>query len=844
MSYEAFVSSFAERLGDLLIEEAPLLHRVRDSLQRIQRELKSMQSFLKDAESKQTEDVRVKNWVAQIRDVCYEAEDVIDTFIFSQRAKKMDGFAGRVKRSMFLSEIRTRYKLGRQIQKIKRNISDIKMKRENYGITDISEGRQEASSSSRSLQERRRILVLLEETEVVGQREIINTVKKQLMSDESRRCVISIIGMGGSGKTTLAKKVYHEVKHDFDCYAFVYLSEQFVIKDVLMRILICVMGLFREEGEKLEEEELGNMLRDHLREKRYLLVIDDIWSTQAWERLKRILPADDMNKSRVMLTTRSKDVALHADPSSHPHEMRLLNDDEGWELFMKKIFPGPNSLTACPIELVETGRMILAKCGGLPLAILVLGGLLSRKDKTDRAWSKVFRDLSGSSDRLWRILAFSYWDLPYYLKPCFLYLGLFPEESEIGSRRLIRLWIAEGFIEQRDNQIMEDVAEDFLEELVDRSMIQVASRKSNGSVGKFCVHNLLRDFSLSEARQNNFFAIHNDNGICSSLTSVRRLAFYDRVAEYKISEYKTTAVRLRSIFCFPGSEVPMSKLLKMGVKLLRVLVTEGVEEESFKEVGACVHLRYLELARTIDGSLLSSIGNLSVLQSLKLSFRGTLPNEIWNLEQLRHLSCYGFRTDEHPKLKKLRNLQTLKLSAGSWIGDGLGKLSNLRKLGIRGNLSSHRMALSHSIDKLSNLQSLKLHDGHSIPPFESFSLHLGLYKMHLDGRIQRLPILPPNLTELTLQNSLLRPDAISTLEKLPCLEILRLLHKSYDGKRMICSQGGFPCLEFLTLSELPLECLNVKEGAMRSLKTVELFGMSKLETKTLPERVRSILKQI
>ncbi|XXG84883.1 hypothetical protein AAC387_Pa11g0094 [Persea americana] len=153
-----------------------------------------------------------------------------------------------------------------------------------------------------------------------------------------------------------------------------------------------------------------------------------------------------------MLTTRNKDVAAHADPSSTPHEIRLLNDEEGWELFMKKTFLGKDTDApiVCPEELEAVGRQIFVKCSNLPLAIVVLGGLLSRRDAILSAWSKVLenvtRRLAESSNQLMEILALSYYDLPYYLKPCFLYLGLFPEDHEISSRRLIRLWIAEGRI--------------------------------------------------------------------------------------------------------------------------------------------------------------------------------------------------------------------------------------------------------------------------------------------------------------------------------------------------------------------------------------------------------------
>ncbi|RWR97016.1 putative disease resistance protein [Cinnamomum micranthum f. kanehirae] len=840
MASEAVVPFVARKLGDLLIQEAQLLHGVHGQFKWIQTELNRMRCFLKDADSRQKEDEGVNNWVAEVIDASYDAEDVIDIFIYSQRRRR--GFVERVQRYICIPiELRTRHKMAKKIEQIKAKISDITRSRETYGIRDINEGRLEASSSSQSLQGRRRLLALLEETEVVGQQEVINTVKEQLMSEQSRRCVISIVGMGGLGKTTLAKKVYHAVKHDFDCHAFVYLSEQFGIKDVLMRIITCVMGLSREDRENLNEDQLGMMLRDHLRERRYLLVIDDIWSTQAWDTLKLVLPTG-MNKSRVMLTTRIKDVALHADPSSHPHEMRLLNDDEGWELFMKKIFPEGNPSTACPVELEKTGRKILAKCGGLPLAILVLGGLLSKKDKTFSAWSKVLesvnRHLTESSDQCRDILALSYWDLPYYLKPCFLYLGLFPEDYEIYSWRLINMWIAEGFIPQKDNNIMEDVAEGYLEEMVGRSMIQVASKKSNGSVYLLRIHDLLRDLSISEARKNNFFTLHNDNGTSSSSTSVRRLVFYGNIDGYK--HINRSIATLRSILWFSDYEDGLRRLLIPSGKLLRVFDAYRAQilRETTKE-GAFSNLRYLRISAFASTKSLSSfIGNLSNLLTLEINCNCILPNAIWNLENLRHLDTPFCSVDGNPQLNNLRNLQTLSLRAGSWIEDDLEKLTNLRDLIIRGDVSSYHKALSESIDKLCNLRSLDLIDGHSVPPFMPFAHHLYLYEMFLHGRIQKLPELPPNLTELILFESTLEQDAISTLEKLQHLKILKFGSKSYDSKKMFCSSGGFPQLEALVLQDLPLEEWIVEEGAMPSLKSVELRKIPNL--KTLPEQIRAL----
>ncbi|RWR76929.1 putative disease resistance protein [Cinnamomum micranthum f. kanehirae] len=838
MASEAAVSFVVRKLGDLLIEEARLLYDVRDQFEWIVGELRRMQCFLKDADAKQKGDERVRNWVKEIIDVSYDAEDVIDTFILTQTHASR-----RTRRRPFLcvkryicigSELATSHRVAKKIQHIKMKIGDISSSLHTYGIRDIDDGGQ-----ATRLNIRRRSYALYEEPDLIGMQESMTTLKKQLLNEEARCCVISIVGMGGLGKTTLAKEVFRDVKLNFDCHAFIYLSQQYVIRDVLIRIIECVMSLERDETDK-SNEYLTERLRDHLSKKRYLVVIDDIWTKEAWDELKLIL-LDGLNKSRVMLTTRNKEVALHAGLMSQPHYIRLLNEDESWELFHKKIFPKG---VICPLELMEIGKKILVKCCGLPLAIVVLGGLLSIRDKTFSAWSKVLDSgtwhLAEDSNQCKEILALSYYDLPRYLKPCFLYLGLFPEDYEIKSKYLIRLWVAEGFIQQRGNEIMEDVAEDYLEELIGRSMIQVARKRSNGTVSKCRIHDLLRDLSMSEARKVNFFGNYADNDTTSSSSSLRRIALHRNVDESEMINRSTAT--LRSMLCFSDySTICLSRLLYRGGRLLRVLhVTRTQENNLLNKIGEEVHLRYLKATGKIR-SLPSSANNLSNLQAIILTNSGgTLPSVIWDLERLRHLYAYQWNIDGHPRLSNFRNLQTLCLNPGSWIEDGLDRLTNLRKLGISGDVSSHHKALSDVIEKWSGLRSLSLPYSFSVPPFVSFAHHQNLYKMLLVGRIENLPKMPLDLAKLTLYESQLQQNAIEILEKLPNLRILILGWDSYCSEKMICSSGGFPRLESLKLDCSNLRYWTVEEGAMKSLKEVELYNRRHL--KTLPKQVQDLSK--
>ncbi|RWR84285.1 putative disease resistance protein [Cinnamomum micranthum f. kanehirae] len=849
---EPIVSYIVGRVGDLLLEEAELFSGVHHKFKRIQTELEHIQSFLKDADSKQMKDPLVRKRLEEIIKLSYEVEDVIDDFVSSESTEERTKLGTEENVRSKAREIRTRQNVGKE-----RKIIRISGWIEIYGIR---EGRRKASSSTPTPQDLRRYNALVvEEPEVVGLHEEIYTLKEHLRSEEPSRRVISVVGMPGSGKTTLARKVYDDVKDDFDCHAFLCLSQEHEIKDVLMRIIKCVMDLPREDEERmaqLTEAELRKKLQKHLKEKRYLVVIDDIWSTEEWDMLKPMLP-DVGNKSRVILTTRIEDVV----PSSPHLKKRLLNDDEAWELLIKKIFSGENPSTACPSELEETGRKILAVCRGQPLAILALGGALANKeDMTPIGWSEVLESvnnhLTESPNWCTEILAWSFWELPCYLKPCFLYFGLFPKDYEIDSMRLINLWIAEGFIQQSDNKIMEDVAEQYLKELVSRNMIQASGYMSDGSIAKCRIHDLLRRLSISKAGENNFFTIHDVDGTHSLPDNVRRLALhrnFDRVSLHRnidrvslhrnIDRYRPTK-SLRSVLNFSNLDVFQLKL--SDAKFLRVVSQEygpGISGSTLtKEVKEFAHLRYLELSG--GESLLSSIGDLNNLQTLIVDPSDTpLPNAVSNLKKLRHLAAIGNGEQGNIAVKNLTNLQTLCLRTGSWMEDGFSKLTNLRKLEISGNISLYHEALRESIDKLKNLRSLSLLSGSHIPPFLSLRLHPHLYQMSLDGRIEILPELPPYLAELALSNSNLQQDAISKLEKLPHLKILRITNEPNLSKKMTFSSGGFLQLELLELIRLPEEWV-IEEGAMPSLKGVLLHEMpDDLKAETLPERVRVLLKQ-
>ncbi|XP_059599002.1 disease resistance protein RPH8A [Vitis vinifera] len=664
---ESIVTVFLEKLTDLLSKEAFLLSRVEEQVKLLSSELEWMRLFLKDADAKRRYDPRIKLWVSQIRDVTYDAEDVIDRFMFEMNHQQQ----GSLKCLQFL-KLRFVHKLESRIREINIKIEKIMANKSRYGVETLPA----ASSSNEAVPHKEKRAPIVE-VNVVGIQEDAKSVKQNLLNGEMRRAVVSIVGMGGLGKTTLAKKVYNDndVRQCFDCHAWIYVSQEYTIRELLLGVAVCVRILSEEERSKMDESELGDRLRDYLTTKKYLIVLDDMWRNEAWDRLGLYFP-DSVNGSRVLITSRNKEIGFYADPQAIPHELSFLTEEESWELFLKKIFLAGSANAVCPRELEELGKKIVANCGGLPLAIVVLGGLLSRKEKTPLSWQKVLDSLTWhlnqGPDSCLGVLALSYNDMPYYLKSCFLYCGLFPEDSEIWTDKLIRLWVAEGFIQRRGVEIAEDVAEDHLQELVHRSMIQVAARSFDGRVMSCRMHDLLRDLAISEAKDTKFFEGYESIDSTSPV-SVRRLTIHQ-------GEEMLTMPHL-----MPFSDHTYLYHLSLNGRLERF----PDEIEFYPPNLISLELRY----RNAEQNPMVTLEKLPNLRFLRLSLCSSM---------LKKMVCTsgGFQQLETLRLWGLKELEELIAEEGA--------MPDLKDLVIDACPKMKR--LSHGLLQRKNLQHLKLYD--------------------------------------------------------------------------------------------------------------------------------------
>ena len=337
---QAVVSFVVERVGNLLIEEAVFLQGVKQQVDQIQIELKRMQCFLKDADKRQNDDESVQNWVSEIREAAYDVQDVIETFALEIASKNRDN--NPIKRYVpTINNSRKLHKVGSKIESIKTRISDLTRSLQTYGVTPM---REEGSSLAldRQRQLRWSYSHIVEEY-IVGLDENIKEVVGQLVNEDKQCQVVSICGMGGLGKTTLAKKVYHhsDVRRYFGGFAWAYISQQCKTRDVWEGILIKLTSPTKDERDqisKMRVEELAKKLNQVQKEKRCLVILDDIWSTEAWDLLSPGFPSGQVISSKILLTTRNREVALHKDPSGFLHEPGCLNEEQSWELFQKKAF--------------------------------------------------------------------------------------------------------------------------------------------------------------------------------------------------------------------------------------------------------------------------------------------------------------------------------------------------------------------------------------------------------------------------------------------------------------------------------------------------------------------------
>ncbi|XWS73829.1 hypothetical protein CRYUN_Cryun02cG0163100 [Craigia yunnanensis] len=471
--------------------------------------------------------------------------------------------------------------------------------------------------------------------------------------------------MGGSGKTTLVANIFNKrsVKQHFDFCIWITVSQQYSIEELFRSMVKDVYKQRKEvpmQVDTMSYRVLVDTLVQYLQSRRYLIVLDDVWNIEFWQEIHIALP-EGMRGSRIMFTTRREDVApLQFGFVSYIHLIQPLRKDEAWELFCKKAFP--NKLGGCPPHLDPLGRKLVEKSEGLPLAIVALGGLMSSK-KSIADWRRVHDNLNwelsnnAALELVKTISLLSYHDLSFQLKHCFLYCFIFPEDYAIRQKRLIRLWMAEGLLEQVNDAPPEAVADSYLMELISRSLLQVTMRNHFGRPKAIKMHDLIREFAVSIAKEEKLVAVSDEKK--GEESGIRRYSIEVKDKEMKLGN---GTAQLRSLIIFVVDEISKSSFNKLpsGFKLLRVL---DLANAPINELPIPPYLEKLHL-----------IGKLE-----------KVPHWFNTLLNLNRLSLQDTELREDHVLsltQSLPNLSYLSLSANAFEGERLYFVEGFQKLKI------------------------------------------------------------------------------------------------------------------------------------------------------------------
>ncbi|KHN43804.1 Disease resistance protein RPM1 [Glycine soja] len=751
----------------------------------------------------------------------------------------------------------------------------------------------------------RRVPLFIEEDEVVGLDNDRATLKNWLTKGREKRTVISVVGIPGVGKTTLAKQVYDQVRNNFECHALITVSQSYSAEGLLRRLLdelcklkkedppkdvsnmeslteevrnrlrnkryvvlfddvwnetfwdhiesavrnnfechalITVSQSFSAEGllrhmlnelckENKEDhpkdvstiESLTEEVRNRLRNKRYVVLFDDVWNGKFWDHIESAV-IDNKNGSRILITTRDEKVAGYCRKSSFVEVHKLekpLTEEESLKLFCKKAFQY-SSDGDCPEELKD-----ILKCKGLPLAIVAIGGLLSQKDENAPEWGQFSRDLSLDLERnselnsITKILGLSYDDLPINLRSCLLYFGMYPEDYEVKSDRLIRQWIAEGFVKHETGKSLEEVGHQYLSGLVRRSLVQVSSLRIDGKVKRCRVHDLIHDMILRKVKDTGFcqYIDGPDQSVSSKI--VRRLTIATDDFSGSIGSSP-----IRSIFISTGEDEVSQHLVNKiptNYMLVKVLDFEGSGLRDVPEnLGNLCHLKYLSFRYTGIASLPKSIGKLQNLETLDIrdTHVSEMPEEISKLTKLRHLLSYFTGLIQWKDIGGMTSLQEIPpvtIDDDGVVIREVEKLKQLRKLWVEDFRGKHEKTLCSLINEMPLLEKLLINRADESEVIELYitSPMSTLRKLVLWGTLTRFP---------------------NWISQFP-----NLVQLAAPGETLRFHCGGFQKLKQLSLGSLDqLKCILIDRGALCSVEEIVLEGLSQL--KTVPSGIQHLEK--
>ncbi|GLT69034.1 hypothetical protein SLA2020_412170 [Shorea laevis] len=637
-------------------------------LRELAQTLTMIQGLLQDAEGRQESNPAIRNWLQHLRDVAYDAVDVLDEYGYEVLKHKVQTQCRKRKqvRTIFCLSNRTAFRLNMadKIRKINESLVRIK----DNGVLVLLIRFNDQSHSTASVRQYPKTDSILDCSKVVGRRNDVLKIVNMLDNIRSQHLLsgISIVGFGGIGKTTLAKSICSMVKEQklYDLVAWVCVSEEFDEKIILGDML---EYLDSSVGRMNNIDALIQKLGQELENRKFLLVLDDVWNDDRdkWDSFKsRLLKILKTNGNSILVTTRSDKVAsiMEALPMQK-HDMVKLSDHECW-LIIEDVVLRSSTETSIPFYLEGIGQEIAKKCGGLPLVASVIGGTLSREMKTDK-WQEILDDeawmLQDENKKILSILKMSFDRFPSSLKKCFSYCSIFPKDTVIFKDDLIQLWTAQGFVHRSNGRSlveMEDIGDEYFNELLSNALFQDIKLDFYGNIESCKMHDLVHDLALLVSKGETLILDTSCNMDDQNFSTIRHLRVKSDGKDLPTIP-KSIAQRLHSLFSEVGVFCSMASDLKSlrSLKLMR-----DKEKKLPASLGKLKHLRYLDISETNVTAVPKSFSKLYNLQTLKFvpcyyfQKLPKLPNGMANLINLRHIYSNHLRDISIMQLTSLRTL--------------------------------------------------------------------------------------------------------------------------------------------------------------------------------------------
>ncbi|KAG7942206.1 hypothetical protein I3843_16G089000 [Carya illinoinensis] len=707
----AFLDVLFDRLASPELLKFARREGLRNQLDKWSKTVERIREVLDDAEEKQQTQKTVKDWLDDLRDLAYDVEDILDEFATEALQRKLMAGESQASNSMVRnlvpvcctsftpSAVKIKIRLGSKIEEISTRFNDLVTQKDQLHLKEITSPR---PSKRREIPPPTSSVVTKDY--IYGREEVKEAVLQLLISDKHSDAltkvpnVIPIVGMGGIGKTTLAQLIYNDekVQSFFNLKAWACLSEDFDVAAVTKTIL---QTLISENCEGKDLNWLQEKLKEQLRGKKFLVILDDVWNENynEWTRLRAPFEAGAPGSS-IIVTTRNQGVSsLMGTITIEPFQLELLPTNACLSIFCQYALDAKD-FSAHP-DLKDIGEEIVKRCNGLPLAVKTVGGVM-RGTQDHNEWDKVLRskiwDIPEKRSGIVPALMLSYHHLPSHLKRCFAYCSILPKDYEFKEEEVVLLWMAEGLIQSlQDEGEMEDLGSEYFRNLLSRSFFQ-KSRNINES--RFVMHDLVNDLAQSVAGDTCFRIEDRGGGTQNGdiPKKARHSSYlggrYDVTKKFEgFSKHTSLRTFLPLMLPYPGycyltHHVPFELVPKL--RCLRVLSFNGYcITELPDSLGDLKHLRYLDFSKTQIRLLPESITSLCNLQTLLLEkcyFLEKLPSKFRNLVNLRHLNienagCLEGMPMEIGKLTCLQTLSNLVLGKDSCSGiKELGPLKHLR----------------------------------------------------------------------------------------------------------------------------------------------------------------------